>query len=85
MTKIQKLTLTSSLPLEIVLTMNEALDIRNSLSLHMSEVCRKGKEYGDKYGKEHELFKFYIDKANRIEELFDLINDKLGIEMEEVQ
>jgi len=39
MTKIQKLTLTSSLPLEIVLTMNEALDIRNSLSLHPPLLC----------------------------------------------
>ena len=85
MTKRQKLTLTASLPLEIVLTMDEALSIRNSLSLHMSEVSRKGKEYGEKYGEEHELFKFCTDKANHIEELFDLIGDKLGIEMEEVQ
>ena len=85
MTKTQKLTLTASLPSEIVLTRSQSLDIRNSLSLHMSEVSRKGKEYGDKYGEEHELFKFYIDKANRIEELFDLIGDKLGIEMEEIQ
>ena len=94
MAKRQKLTLTASLPAEIVLTRAQSLDIRHELSLYMMDIKRKAEEIIDEehphngcisYVDRNKMADLYNNKSIRVEKLFDLINDKLGIEMEEVQ